>query len=158
MNSPNNRGSKQTASGRLPKFGESIFEEISAEKIKLVFVGDRSVGKTSLIVTFSTKQFPESNPPTVLEAYTGQTKHRDKDVDLNIFDTAGHEDFQRVRPISYNKADVIVICFSLVDKDSLTNACTKWYREVRSLGPKCPMILVGTKLDLKEKIMKTGNA
>lgn len=62
-----------------------------------------------------------------------------------------------MRPISYNKADVIAICFSLVDKDSLTNACTKWYREVRQLGPKCPVILVGTKLDLKEQINASGN-
>ena len=56
-----------------------------------------------------------------------------------------------MRPISYNKADVIIICFSLVDKDSLINACTKWYREIRTLGPKCPTILVGTKMDLRDK-------
>lgn len=127
------------------------------EKIKLVFVGDRSVGKTSLLVSYSTRKFPDSNPPTVLEAYSGMIKHRDHEIDLSIFDTAGHEDFQRVRPISYNKADVIAICFSLADKDSLTNACTKWHREVRQLGPKCPTILVGTKSDLRDLIVKSGN-
>jgi small GTP-binding protein len=74
---------------------------------------------------------------------------------IDIFDTAGHDDFQRVRPISYNKADVIIICFSLVDKDSLTNACTKWYKEVRLFGPKCPIILVGTKLDLRDVFVKS---
>lgn len=57
-----------------------------------------------------------------------------------------------MRPISYNKADVILICFSLVSRDTLTHACTNWFKEVRQLGPKCPMILVGTKIDLREKI------
>jgi len=74
---------------------------------------------------------------------------------IDIYDTAGHDDFKRVRPISYNKADIIIICFSLVDKDSLTNACTKWHKEVRSFGPKCPIILVGTKLDLREVYVKS---
>lgn len=46
------------------------------DKIKLVFVGDRSVGKTSLVVTYSTQKYPDSNPPTVLEAYSGVLKHR----------------------------------------------------------------------------------
>lgn len=137
----------------MPKFGTQATDD-TTQKIKLVLVGDRSVGKTSLIMTYGTKEFPEMQPPTVLEQYKGIIVHRGHKVQLDIFDTAGHEDFQRVRPISYNKADVIAICFSLIDKDSLDNALSNWFKEVRQLGPKCPMILVGTKLDLKEKIME----
>lgn len=142
---------------KLPTFGSTGPDLRYLEHFKLVIVGDRSVGKTCLVVTYGTKQYPDKNPPTVLEAYQGVTNFRGREVVVDIFDTAGHEDFQRVRPISYNKADVIIICFSLVDKDSLTNACTKWYREVRQLGPKCPMILVGTKLDLREQLLQSGD-
>lgn len=60
-----------------------------------------------------------------------------------------------MRPISYNKADVIAIFFALDDRNSLQNASNKWIKEVKQLGPKCPTILVGTKLDLREKIMKS---
>lgn len=141
----------------LPTFGQRKDSQSYLEHFKMVLVGDRSVGKTCLVVTYGTRQFPDKQPPTVLEAYQGVTSFRGREVIVDIFDTAGHEDFQRVRPISYNKADVIIICFSLVDKNSLTNACTTWYREVRQLGPKCPIILVGTKLDLREKQLQSGD-
>ena len=137
---------------KVPAFGSvgpgSTF--LDRENLKIVVVGDRSVGKTCMVISYGTSKFPSNQPPTVLEAYTGKTKYEGREIQLEIFDTAGHEDFQRMRPISYNKADVIIICFSLVDRDSLTNAYTKWFKEVRTLGPKCPIILCGTKMDLRE--------
>lgn len=151
--------SKMTDS-KVPAFGfvgpGSTLQE--KENLKIVVVGDRSVGKTCMVISYGTSKFPANQPPTVLEAYKGNTKYEGREVQLDIFDTAGHEDFQRMRPISYNKADVIIICFSLVDRDSLTNAHTKWFKEVRTLGPKCPIILCGTKMDLREKLLSANGA
>ena len=54
-----------------------------------------------------------------------------EEVQIDILDTAGQEDFGRVRPISYNNCNCFLVCFSLMNADSLDNACTKWYREVK---------------------------
>lgn len=74
-----------------------------------------------------------------------------------MYDTAGQEDFARVRPISYNNASVFIVCFSLINEDSLENACTKWFKELKQLGPKSPFILVGTKSDLRDEFLNSGD-
>jgi len=125
--------------------------------VKVVIVGDRCVGKTSLLLTYSQNKFPDGVTPTVIDAYKGMTKHKGDAVELDVYDTAGQEDFSRVRPISYNGTSVFIICFSLISEDSLENACTKWYREVKQLGPRCPLILVGTKSDLRDEFLNSGN-
>lgn len=105
------------------------------------------------MLTYSSNEFPKGVPPTVIEAYKGQTKHKGDNIDLDIYDTAGQDDFARVRPISYNNAGVFMVCFSLVNEASLENACTKWYNELKLLAPKCPFILVGTKSDLRDEYL-----
>jgi len=70
-------------------------------------------------------------------------------VDLSLWDTAGQEDYDRLRPLSYPDADVILICFSVDSPDSLRNVHEKWYPEVRHFCPKVPIILVGNKADLR---------
>ena len=57
--------------------------------IKIVIVGDRCVGKTSLLLTYSQNQFPEGTAPTVIDAYKGKTNHKGDEIDLDVFDTAG---------------------------------------------------------------------
>jgi len=71
-------------------------------------------------------------------------------VSLDIWDTGGQDEFKAVRPLSYNGANCIVVCFSLEDKTSLQNACTKWLDEIRNSGPRnVAKILVGCKKDLR---------
>lgn len=71
-------------------------------------------------------------------------------VSLGLFDTASNEDYDRLRPLSYPQTDVFLICFSLVDSGSLENVSVKWYPEVRHHCPDALIILVGTKLDLRD--------
>lgn len=59
--------------------------------------------------------------------------------------------FERLRPLSYPECDVFVICFSLVCHFSLKSVAENWVSEIRRHRPKAPIILVGTKLDLKLK-------
>ena len=73
---------------------------------------------------------------------------------MQIWDTAGQNDFGRVRPLAYNGCNVFLICFSLVDRNSFETAISNWLPEVTTLGPMCPHILVGTKADLKEQYEK----
>ncbi|CAH1759394.1 24411_t:CDS:2 [Entrophospora sp. SA101] len=73
-----------------------------------------------------------------------------KPISLGLWDTAGQEDYDRLRPLSYPQTDVFLICFSLVSPSSYENVKSKWYPEIMHHTTNTPLILVGTKLDLRE--------
>ena len=73
-----------------------------------------------------------------------------KSVQLALWDTAGQEDYERLRPLAYSKAHVILIGFSVDSPDSLENVKHKWAEEARERCPGVPIILVGLKKDLRE--------
>jgi GTPase SAR1 family protein len=91
-----------------------------------------------------------------------------KTISLGLWDTAGQEDYDRLRPLSYPQTDVFLICFSLVSPPSYENVRTKvcdsfkyitrrlkfcllqWYPEIAHHAPSTSIVLVGTKLDLRE--------
>jgi GTPase SAR1 family protein len=66
-------------------------------------------------------------------------------------DTAGSDEYNTLRPLSYPGTDVFIICFSLVSPETYENVKKKWYPEVSHFNPKTPIVLVGTKLDLRDK-------
>ena len=68
---------------------------------------------------------------------------------MALWDTAGQEDYDRLRPLSYPDTDVILMCFSVDSPDSLENIPEKWTPEVRHFCPSVPIILVGNKKDLR---------
>eukprot|EP00005_Dracoamoeba_jomungandri_P001986 CAMPEP_0174250010 /NCGR_PEP_ID=MMETSP0439-20130205/322_1 /TAXON_ID=0 /ORGANISM="Stereomyxa ramosa, Strain Chinc5" /LENGTH=260 /DNA_ID=CAMNT_0015329971 /DNA_START=66 /DNA_END=848 /DNA_ORIENTATION=+ len=121
-----------------------------ATRIKLVVVGDGAVGKTSLLISYATKKFPTDYVPTVFENYTAQLHKDDENILLHLWDTAGQEDYDRLRPLSYPGADVVLLCFSLVTRGSYDAIREKWYPEVNHYVPNIPHILVGTKVDLRD--------
>jgi len=125
--------------------------------IKCVVVGDGAVGKTCLILSYTTNSFPSDVQPTVFDNYSFDCEVDSKFVKLGIWDTAGQADFDRLRPLSYRDADVFLICFSIANPISLDNVVDKWALEVKHHGAGVPIILCGTQMDLRddEKTKKT---
>ncbi|KAF6771926.1 hypothetical protein AHF37_09445 [Paragonimus kellicotti] len=128
---------------------------------KLVIVGDGACGKTCLLIVFSKDQFPDLYIPTVFESYVADVDVDDKrvssdtlshclfKVELALWDTAGQEDYDRLRPLSYPDTDVVLMCFSIDSPDSLENIQEKWTPEVKHFCDKVPIVLVGNKKDLR---------
>merc|ERR1711976_701053 len=116
---------------------------------KLVIVGDGACGKTCLLIVFSKDEFPEVYVPTVFENYVADIEVENKQVELALWDTAGQEDYDRLRPLSYPDTNVILMCFSIDSPDSLENIPEKWVPEVKHFCPNIPIVLVGNKKDLR---------
>ncbi|KAL4065398.1 P-loop containing nucleoside triphosphate hydrolase protein [Scleroderma yunnanense] len=118
-------------------------------KKKLVVVGDGGCGKTCLLIVYAENRFPESYIPTVFENYVTLVQFEGKVVELALWDTAGQEEYDRLRPLSYPESDVILIVFSVDFPVSLGNVQDKWYPEVAHFCEGTPLLLVGTKTDLR---------
>jgi Rho family, other len=71
-------------------------------------------------------------------------------VELNLWDTAGQEEFDRLRSLSYDNTDAIMLCFSVESSDSLENIETKWKKEIEENCPGVRIVLVALKCDLRE--------
>merc|ERR1711981_1094815 len=83
-----------------------------------------------------------------------------KPINLGLWDTAGQEDYDRLRPLSYPQTDVFLVCFSVISTASFENVKTKWVPEIQHHAPGVPIVLVGTKSDLRndDQTLSTLNA
>ncbi|XP_039607256.1 rho-related GTP-binding protein RhoH [Polypterus senegalus] len=118
--------------------------------VKCVLVGDTAVGKTALLVRFTTETFPDIYRPTVYEN-TGVEVFMDGiQISLGLWDTAGNDAFKGIRPLSYQQADVVLMCYSVANHMSFLNIRNKWINEIRSYLPKVPILVVAAQTDQRE--------
>jgi len=129
-----------------------------ATRVKLVVVGDGAVGKTSLLISYATGEFPSEYVPTVFENYTARKKRVEASILLHLWDTAGQEEYDRLRPLSYPGADIVLLCFSTVSQASYDAIKDKWAPEVKHYIPDVPHILVVTKTDLRAEKVPDPNS
>ncbi|KAA6403145.1 MAG: putative Cell division control protein 42 [Streblomastix strix] len=120
-------------------------------KLKLVHVGDGAVGKTCLLMVYAKREYPtEYVPSIVFDNYTCTVPVNQQRVQLSLWDTAGQEDYDDIRPFSYENTDVFLICFSINQRETFNNVRDKWVPDVRAgQSPKAKIIIVGTKGDLR---------
>ncbi|MFT7815966.1 cell division control protein 42 homolog [Arapaima gigas] len=136
------------------------------QTIKCVVVGDGAVGKTCLLISYTTNKFPSEYVPTVFDNYAVTVMIGGEPYTLGLFDTAGQEDYDRLRPLSYPQTDVFLVCFSVVSPSSFENVREKakcspfnilfpplnvqWVPEISHHCPRTPFLLVGTQVDLRD--------
>ncbi|KAK1800334.1 hypothetical protein P4O66_005482 [Electrophorus voltai] len=128
---------------------------VSGEQLKIVIVGDGGCGKTSLLMVYAKGDFPETYAPSVFEKYVTMVTHGGKEIQLNLYDTAGQDDYDRLRPLSYQDANLVLICYDVTNPTSFDNVLIKWYPEVRHFCRDVPIILIGCKTDLRKDKERT---
>ncbi|KAG2377447.1 hypothetical protein C9374_009358 [Naegleria lovaniensis] len=140
---------------QYPKHGvhNTLGSQPSSSSIKLVIVGDGSTGKTSLLITHVTKQFPTEYIPTVLDAYSYSSPFI-PNISIGLWDTQCPDEYCRtLRPLNYPGTDLFFVTFSIACKNSLFSISDKWVPEVRHHCPQTPILLIGTKSDLRMDVM-----
>ena len=99
-----------------------------------------------MITSHATSSFPSGDIPTVFDP--SELRVPGTDTRLMVRDTAGHDDYNRLRKLSYPGTDVFIVCFSFVDERSLLNINERWIPEIREHCPSAQVVIVGTKSDL----------
>jgi len=125
--------------------------EVEAAPKKIVVVGDSGCGKTCLLLKYFTKSFEAEYQTTVFERKLIEYKDEvtGNKILLDLWDTAGQEDYVRIRALSYMETDLVLVCFALNSKESLENVEDKWINEIKHFCKDVPRILVGMKADLR---------
>jgi len=127
-------------------------------ELKFVVVGDGAVGKTCLLQAFSDGNVNRDHVPTIFENSQKIFTHNNVKYNLDLWDTAGQENFDRLRPLSYKGVDCFLLCFDVSNNTSLDNIKYKWIKEVQAAieankkneqHAKGQVMLVGTKSDMR---------
>ncbi len=148
---------------------------MTSNRYKIVVVGDGACGKTSLLTVFNDGEFPTEHIPTIFETDVANLRlePEGEEVELALWDTAGQEEYDKLRPLSYPNTDVVLICFSIdrcssvnqlsIKKknlqchkrtlfdcrpESLRHVESQWSSEVRHFCRGVPVILVRAEADV----------
>ncbi|RMX81559.1 hypothetical protein D0869_06718 [Hortaea werneckii] len=122
------------------------------KKFKLVFLGEQSVGKTSLITRFMYDSFDSTYQATIGIDFLSKTMYlEDRTVRLQLWDTAGQERFRSLIPSYIRDSSVAVVVYDITSQKSFQQT-RKWVDDVRGeRGNDVIIVLVGNKTDLNEK-------
>ena len=125
--------------------------QTAAAAYKCVLLGDEGVGKTSLIYRHILGQVPQVQSCLAsCDCHVTMMNVNEEKVQLTMWDTEGSRDYDRLRPLTYPHTDVFLLCFSVDEPMSLKNVKERWYPELNHHCPRTPILLIGTKEDLRD--------
>ncbi|XP_059198722.1 ras-related protein Ral-B-like [Centropristis striata] len=120
---------------------------------KVIMVGKAAVGKSALTLQFMYDEFEEDYEPSKVSSYSKKVVLDGEEVQANILDTAGQEDYAAIRDNYYRSGEGFLLVFSITEHESFT--ATMEFREhilrVKMEEDKIPLLLVGNKSDLEER-------
>jgi len=111
--------------------------------VSVVVVGDERCGKSTLIDRFIWNEVSSSYKPTSFDKFSVKKIVNNEEVSFTIWDTSGAQAYDSVRPLSYNEADIFMLCFSVADPCTLTNVRDHWIPEIKRHRPDAPILLTG---------------
>ena len=122
------------------------------EGIKITLLGNPGVGKTCIISRYVENTFAENNESTIGANFSEKTIVRgNKEVTLNIWDTAGQEKFHSLGKHFYKDSYVVILVYDITNQESLDSLKTMWYPDLKKYGEKYQVLaVVGNKCDLYE--------
>ncbi|XP_076464208.1 cdc42 homolog [Babylonia areolata] len=130
--------------------GEEGEEGGGENYVHCAVLGDGGVGKTSLTLGYTQNCFPASHTATVFDNYSVPVEVGGEDFVISLFDTSGHTNHESLRAFTYERSEVVVVCFSLCDRQSFYNVLHCWLPEIqRHSQRRLPVLLVGTQKDLR---------
>jgi Ras-related protein Rab-6A len=148
-----NNGSFQASSSAasLPTAGFAAGAALSGYKLKVIFVGDQAVGKTSIISRFMYDAFERHYQATLgIDFLTKAVVVDGRSVRLQLWDTAGQERFRSLIPSYIRNSAAAIVVFDVTSRESFTNVA-RWVDDVRAeRGDAITLLLVGNKSDLGE--------
>ena len=135
--------------------------------IKLVAVGDKAANKTVLLMRYCKREVPTAYVPTVFDGYSVtvscstrvsestnsylcsfyKVTMDNKLIEVGLYDTAGQEEYDRLRPLSYANSDGLLVAFSVDSRESMANIKDKWMQEINHYRPDAKVIIVATNIE-----------
>ena len=119
--------------------------------LKLLILGDSSVGKTCILLKYVDNKFEESNIATVGVDYMDKMiEYKNFNIKLQIWDTSGEEKYRSITKNFYRNADGLFVVFDLTRKVTYERI-KDWINEAEEYNKGIKKILIGNKLDLENK-------
>lgn len=117
-------------------------------KVTIILLGESQVGKSSLFLRYCKNKFRESHTRTSIDKFDKQIVLRNTKINLELWDTAGHERFKAIYKGYFAKADGVILVYDLTEPNSF-HKLSSWLSELRELNDTAVAIIVGNKTDLQ---------
>jgi len=119
---------------------------------KVILIGDGGVGKTSLIKRYVFNEFLTDYKATIgSNLYVKDLKIGNDEVKLTIWDIAGQQKWEIMRPVYYMGAHGVLAVYDVTNEESYNNLVTKWIDELKILNKPFKTVTIGNKVDLGDK-------
>jgi small GTP-binding protein len=131
----------------------------SAIQARVVVIGDSTVGKTSLLNRLTTDLFDRSESPTIVSTFHIYRRQLDGVfIDLQIWDTAGQEQYRALGPIYYHNANAAIVVYDRSARQTFENL-REWVKAFTDVvGDKAVIFVVANKCDLRNQMVETSEA
>ncbi|XP_058458191.1 ras-like GTP-binding protein RhoL [Malaya genurostris] len=119
--------------------------------LNIVVVGDGAVGKTCLLHAYTDESFTNFYQPTIYDKESIEMTLDGRKHTIQLHDTAGQEDYDRIRQQFYKRAHCFLLCYAINNRISYENISLKWIPEITA-NTRVPIVLIATKLDLRKGV------